>query len=67
MNLLTVDYEKKSIFGTTQHRKLIDHVFTTDSIYPFKSDENVTVFAMNVDYAENVCDCGCGCHCKEDK
>lgn len=67
MNLLTVDYEKKSIFGTTQYRKLIDHVFTTDSIYPFKSDENVTVFAMNVDYAENVCDCGCGCHCKEDK
>ena len=66
MNLLTVDYEK-SIFGTTQHRKLIDHVFTTDSIYPFKSDENVTVFAMNVDYAENVCGCGCGCHCKEDK
>lgn len=63
-NLLNVDYEHKSVFGSIQHRKLIDHVFTTDSIYPFKSDENVTVFAMNVGYEENTCECGC---CKEEK
>ena len=67
MNLLDVNYEYKSLFGTIQHGKLIDHVFTTDSIYPFKSDENVTVFAMNVGYAENSGSCGCGCHCKEEK
>lgn len=67
-SLINVKYKHFKNSSRVINNKLINHIFTTNSIYPFKSDKNITVFDINLDYQNNSLNC-CKheCDCKEDK